>query len=257
MIIHRSQPEGRFTIIPDDTARDPRLSYLARGVLAEILSRPDDWETTADAMWTRARRERGQAGEGRRVLRSAFAELSAAGYMHRARSRVGGGRFVTELHVFDAPAERLPDGTPVVLAAIARFAEDVSAGGTDDQTGSRRSDLGKPASSQVAPTTSPPTVGPPVVGPPVVGRLVVSTETEDGDLSTEILNGDPRNTDIPPVLTSPEPVEGNGAAPVQDQDLPPEEGQNGDGYSGKHRVAALQVAAARQAREAAEAEARP
>jgi hypothetical protein len=60
-----------------------------------------------------------------------------------------------------------------------------------------------------------------------------------------------------PLLTEPH-VEGNGAAPVQDRDLPPEEGQDGDGYSGKHRlIAARQAAEARQAREAAETEARP
>lgn len=165
MIIHRSRPEGRFTIIPDDTLRDPRLSYQARGVLAEILSRPDDWDTSADAMWTRSRRERGKAGEGRKALRDAFAELEAAGYMRRIRCRADGGRMATQIHVYD-----------------------VSAGRADDQTGGPRSYQGKHESSQVAPTTSPPTVGQPVVGPPVVGALVVSTETYDGNLNTKTDN---------------------------------------------------------------------
>jgi hypothetical protein len=164
--IHRSRPAERFTIIPDGTLRDPRLSYLARGVLAELLSRPDDWDTSADAMWRRGRHERGEAGEGRKVLRDAFAELEAAGYMNRVRFRADGGRMATQIHVYD----------------------DVSAGRTDDQTGSRRSYQGKHESSQVAPTTSPPTVGQPVVGQPVVGALVVSTETYDGNLNTKIDN---------------------------------------------------------------------
>ena len=62
MQIHRSRPGARFVTIPNETLRDPRLSYVARGVLAEILSRPDDWSTTADAMWARAKSDRGKAG---------------------------------------------------------------------------------------------------------------------------------------------------------------------------------------------------
>ena len=102
MIIHRSHPESGFAVIPNATLRDPRLSYQARGVLAEILSRPEDWVTSADAIWRRAKAERGKAGEGRDVLREIFAELADAGYLYRSRRRRGRGRFDTELHVFDA-----------------------------------------------------------------------------------------------------------------------------------------------------------
>jgi hypothetical protein len=193
VIVHRSHPEARFTIIPDETLRDPRLSYLARGLLGEILSRPDDWVTSADSIWHRARSERGGKGEGRDALRAAFAELAAAGYLHRERHRARRGRITTVLHVFDAP-----DGLEAWLAAEAFRARaavdnstpaDVSAGRTDDGTGRHRSDLGKPASVQVAPTPDLPAVGPPGVGPPGVGPPGVYTETYDGDLTTETLNG--------------------------------------------------------------------
>src|SRR5688500_4818840 len=74
--IRRSKPISGFTILPNDTLRDDRLSYAARGVLAELLSRPDKWETNADALSERARRNRGDiVGEGRRGMRAAFAEL--------------------------------------------------------------------------------------------------------------------------------------------------------------------------------------
>jgi hypothetical protein len=158
MKIHRSHPRERFTIIPDETLRDERLSYLARGVLAELLSRPDDWQTTADALWRRGRHARGNTGEGRAVLRAAFAELEACGYLQRTRRRTIGGRIVTDMHVYDVPAGR-----------------------TDDQTGGPRSGLGKHESAQVAPTTSTPGVGQPGVGQPGVGVLVVSTETYNGN----------------------------------------------------------------------------
>ena len=111
MKIHRSHPAERFTVLPDGTLRDPRLSYAARGVLAEILSRPDDWDTSADDLWRRARQERAAAGEGRDKIRAAFAELEAAGYMRRARRRISAGRVTTEIHVYDISAGRTDDGT--------------------------------------------------------------------------------------------------------------------------------------------------
>lgn len=103
MRIYRSRPSDNFAIIPNDTLRDPRLSYEARGILAELLSRPDDWHTTADELAEAARRQRGIQGEGRRKTRAAFAELEAAGYIRRVRTRGPQGHVVTEIHVYDAP----------------------------------------------------------------------------------------------------------------------------------------------------------
>jgi hypothetical protein len=101
--IHRSRPEARFTIIPDETLRDPRLSYNARGILGELLSRPDDWQTTADAITKAAARHRGREAEGRRKIAQAFAELERARYLRRVRTRGPGGKFATEVHVYDRP----------------------------------------------------------------------------------------------------------------------------------------------------------
>lgn len=111
MKIRRSRPEADFTIIPNSALRDDRLSYCARGVLAELLSRPNGWETNADALSERARRRRGnKSGEGRRAMRAAFSELEAAGYMIRKRERIprgepGGGNFLTVLEVHDTPQD--------------------------------------------------------------------------------------------------------------------------------------------------------
>jgi hypothetical protein len=97
-------------MIPDETLRDPRLSYQARGVLAEILSRPDDWMTNADRLWADARRERpNKPGEGRDRIRAAFIELHSAGYLTRERKRGPGGHILTELHLYDISASRTGD----------------------------------------------------------------------------------------------------------------------------------------------------
>jgi hypothetical protein len=135
--IHRSRPEARFTIIPDETLRDARLSYLARGVLAEILSRPDDWRTSADAIAARARTERGRAGEGRDKIRAIFAELEACGYLQRTRRRGPGGRIVTDLHIYDVLAGRTDDDTG--STSVPPGQTPVPAGRTHDGSTDRRS----------------------------------------------------------------------------------------------------------------------
>lgn len=107
MRIHRSHPDDHFTIIPNETLRDRRLSYNARGVLMELLSHVDGWETNADALSQLARKHRGERpGEGRRALRAAFTELEQLGYLVRRKERRERGRFVTTFDLFDTPGHR-------------------------------------------------------------------------------------------------------------------------------------------------------
>jgi len=112
--IHRSSPEANFLILPNATAQDTRLSWAARGLLIELLSRPSDWETNADALWVTSKQQRGeQVGEGRRAVRAAFAMLEEFGYIVRSRTRVKKGRFVTTVDVYDTPGHHrgTADGT--------------------------------------------------------------------------------------------------------------------------------------------------
>ncbi|WP_030064846.1 hypothetical protein [Streptomyces natalensis] len=126
--IRRSKPVDNFTILPNALLRDDRLTYCARGVLAELLSRPSGWETNADALSERARRHRGDVvGEGRRGLRAAFTELEAAGYIVRRREQASKGRFITVLEVYDIPQDR---GTARGTSADGTSASVTSAGGT-------------------------------------------------------------------------------------------------------------------------------
>jgi hypothetical protein len=141
--IRRSRPADNFTILPNAMLRDDRLTYCARGVLAELLSRPSGWETNADALSDRARRHRGDVvGEGRRGLRSAFAELERAGYMVRRKEKGERGRFVTVLEVFDVPQDRdtgggMSAGGTSVSATSVSGTSSVSSDGrsTDDEDG--------------------------------------------------------------------------------------------------------------------------
>lgn len=101
MKVHRSKHTEHFTILPNAALRDPRLSYRARGVLMELLSRPEDWQATADSLSRAAKKERGKKGEGRDAMRGAFAELKAAGYIVASRVDGESGTHTTELHVYD------------------------------------------------------------------------------------------------------------------------------------------------------------
>lgn len=152
MKIRRSKPESDFIIIPNSTLRDDRLSYCARGVLSELLSRSNGWETNADALSDRARRHRGDVvGEGRRGLRSAFKELEAAGYMIRRKEQGEKGRFITVLEVYDTPQDR---GTAGATSASATSAGGTSATGTSSRSTDLRStddeDAGDEHSSSLA-----------------------------------------------------------------------------------------------------------
>ncbi|MFE4329690.1 hypothetical protein ACFRQM_09560 [Streptomyces sp. NPDC056831] len=77
---------------------------MARGILVELLSRPDGWETTADDMWRESLRKHGKDSPGRRAFRAAFAELKTHGYLFAEVAPLGGGQHGTVLTLCDIPA---------------------------------------------------------------------------------------------------------------------------------------------------------
>lgn len=95
-IIRAPRAAGDFTIIRNDVLRDDRLSYRARGVLAVILSRPDNWRTDAVGLQR-------DGTEGREAIRAAMRELQAAGYVHQVRLQDERGRWRTVAMVYDTP----------------------------------------------------------------------------------------------------------------------------------------------------------
>lgn len=128
MRIRRSRLTGDYVQVPNRSARDDRLSYMARGILVELLSRPDGWEATADDLWRLATQARG-AGESRRAMRAAFVELKNAGYLVSTREQLAGGRFGTVLTLYDVSAGRTD--VPIGGTSERPGKTDVPAGRTD------------------------------------------------------------------------------------------------------------------------------
>jgi hypothetical protein len=152
-VIRRApRPETGFLLVRNEIVRDDRLSYRARGVLLDILSRPDNWTTSADRMTT--------GREGREALLTAFRELREVGYMRTSRVQDDKGRWATVTDVFDSPESAEPASVnqpcphapetgepksvePTVLRSTEE--EELSSGAADAVPGAKRKqDLPRP-----------------------------------------------------------------------------------------------------------------
>ncbi|MGW3073084.1 MULTISPECIES: hypothetical protein [unclassified Kitasatospora] len=92
-----------FTVLPNALLQYRRLSYTARGLLADLLSRPDGWREDGRHMAD-------SSPQGRGAIRKALKELTEAGYYRVETIRLPDGTIITENHVYDTP-QLAPPGT--------------------------------------------------------------------------------------------------------------------------------------------------
>jgi len=104
MIRRSERPKDHYTVIANDVLRDEQLSFRARGILAAILSRPDNWTIKSDLLAQ-------QGKEGRDAIRSALKELRDANYLHLEKMRNPDGTFTTVQVIYDRPT-LFPQVTP-------------------------------------------------------------------------------------------------------------------------------------------------
>jgi len=97
-IIRSPRLESNFSVVSNSVIRDSRLSYRARGVLLEILSRPDNWRVSGDSLARNGK-------EGRDAILTALKELREAGYIRMVKQRLADGTFETNNYVYDTPQD--------------------------------------------------------------------------------------------------------------------------------------------------------
>ena len=86
-----------FTVLPNSTLRDKRLSLKTRAILAIMVSMPEDWDYTISGLAA-------VCGAGRDAVRSALRELEDSGYLTRVQLHDDAGHFSrNEYIVTDEP----------------------------------------------------------------------------------------------------------------------------------------------------------
>jgi len=94
--------DSHFTQIPNDWLRDNRLTYKARGLLAELLTHTVGWEVSIA-------RIANNGVDGRDAIGSAIQELEIFGYLRREQQRDPSGRLSGNLWITQDPNQPSTD----------------------------------------------------------------------------------------------------------------------------------------------------
>jgi len=111
--IRRAARRHRFVIVDQAAVEDARLSWAARGLLAYLLSRPDDWKVLVNDL-----KKRGNLG--RDGIYALLRELRSAGYLRFERHRDPQGRMRGGTYIVSevpAPVPASPDAAEPDKAA--------------------------------------------------------------------------------------------------------------------------------------------
>lgn len=105
MAVIRNERKFRYTVVPNDPLRNADLTLQAKGLLALMLSYPDDWNYNLTHL-------EGQSRNKRDAHRNALRELIAAGYAEWRTVHGEDGTFKgRELVVTDVPFTRGTENT--------------------------------------------------------------------------------------------------------------------------------------------------
>lgn len=86
-MIIRTEKKSHYTILPNEFLLDETISDKARGTLARLLSRPDNWNLNINYLVKTGK-------DGHTAIRSAIRELEAAGYIRKDVTRHENGRII-------------------------------------------------------------------------------------------------------------------------------------------------------------------
>ena len=106
MIIRVLKRDNPYVIMDKTGLDDPRLSFRAKGILAYLLSRPDNWTPNRDQLSSVSR-------EGVAAIRTGMKELTDAGYFERKRERRDDGTFEFVGYIYEVSKYPVVDNQPV------------------------------------------------------------------------------------------------------------------------------------------------
>jgi len=99
--IVRIKKETNFVVMDKSFLNDTTLSWKAKGIMAYMLSKPDDWTFYIDELIK-------HATDGKASFRSGFKELRESGYVQRIQKRDDDGTFTWETIVYEQPHTDFP-----------------------------------------------------------------------------------------------------------------------------------------------------
>lgn len=99
--VFRVNKSKDFSSIKNEPLRDARLSFGARGILAYLLTKPDDWQVRSCDLVA-------QSPHGKDAILSMLKELEDCGYLKRERVRDETGRYQWQTEVFETPQAVAP-----------------------------------------------------------------------------------------------------------------------------------------------------
>jgi hypothetical protein len=96
MGIIRIKHTANFLIMDKKALQDVRMSWRAKGLLAYLLSLPNDWTIYTTELQKRST-------DGRRSMTAAINELKQKGYIIYRKTSKGRGKITHEYVVFEKP----------------------------------------------------------------------------------------------------------------------------------------------------------
>lgn len=95
-----------YTVLQNTMILDKQLSLKTKGLMAVILSRPDDWEFSVGGLAA-------FCGCGKDAIRGALKELEQAGYLTRQQLHGEGGAFSGNLYEIHDSVDQTDDNPPL------------------------------------------------------------------------------------------------------------------------------------------------
>ena len=97
MSIIRVNKTNKYSVISNEPLNDKRLSWQARGIMAYILTKPDDWTV-------RNKDLENSGPAGRDKIQRIFSELKSFGYISRSKERQEDGTYIWITDVYESPS---------------------------------------------------------------------------------------------------------------------------------------------------------